>query len=201
MAVELNSVHNLSSSSQLSVSLNLGPVQIEVVFGKQHDRYAHVVRAVSTDGDPPHWTTLLDSVEGTPQQNWPTSPPLQACQAIADDTLLATGMAGASHWSLAVTRGTSKLAWDVACRFKQKPGQIGSTYHSSAHVAEWQTEAVLLDIGESCDFQVALRCSPTEETACQLLRMDQNQLILQPTCHPASPGTARWKYELEIVPR
>ena len=77
---------------------------------------------------------ILESVEGTPNQNWPPSPPLQELhlESRPDGKQLAllVGMAGNSHWSMSVEfdPAAGKALFDVACRVKREPGKLASTY-------------------------------------------------------------------------
>jgi hypothetical protein len=82
--------------------------------------------------------SLLTSVEGTDQQDWPPSPPLQdfsieeqsGADQVSRQVLLAVGMAGTSHWSASVIAdpATRSIEFDVACRAKTTPSFLGSTY-------------------------------------------------------------------------
>ena len=78
---------------------------------------------------------LLESVEGTPSDDWPASPPLQSlqrrrsCRTAA--AALLVGMAGRSHWSASVEAGPrpAALVFDIACRHTQRPSAwLGSRY-------------------------------------------------------------------------
>jgi hypothetical protein len=71
------------------------------------DRYAHTISLTTPQGE----QVLLESIEGTPGEIWPPSPPLQSLagsQELAGKRLssrrnvaMLLGMAGQSHWSLA----------------------------------------------------------------------------------------------------
>ncbi|MBL9123800.1 MAG: hypothetical protein JNG90_09220 [Planctomycetaceae bacterium] len=92
-------------------------------------------------------TVVFESIEGTPEEDWPPSPPLQELhlEARPDGKQLAllVGMAGTSHWSLSVefdpAAGTA--VFDVACRVKRAPGGLGSRYRRSGSAPqEWSAE-------------------------------------------------------------
>lgn len=189
-----------STPAHLTVALAHAQTRLEVVFQKRHDRYAHAVRVAANAANPRHWVTLLESLEGTPDQPWPTSPPLQACQTIGEAGVLATGMAGASHWSLAVTATGSRLIWDVACRFRHSPDQLASAYQVLLAGTAGPDNSLLWTISKSGNFQLALRCCPAAQTRCQL-QLEPNRLVVQPTLPPPPPATARWKYQLDIISR
>jgi hypothetical protein len=99
-------------------------------FVLRGDRFRQVISLAYADGDR---TALLESVEGTKEDAWPASPPLQN---LSLETLTAgrrvaflVGMAGGSHWSASVEALAERgLAFDVACRHGALPGWVGSTY-------------------------------------------------------------------------
>jgi hypothetical protein len=80
------------------------------------------------------WIGALASVEGSPEEEWPASPPFQALE-VAERTgrpvALLVGMAGKSHWSASVELDprARSLRFDVACRVREEDaGSLGSTY-------------------------------------------------------------------------
>src|SRR5436190_4759521 len=64
------------------------------------DRFAHIISLVNPHGD---IQPLLESIEGTTADDWPSSPPLQSLsvEKLPDGrpVALLVGMAGGSHWS------------------------------------------------------------------------------------------------------
>ena len=96
------------------------------------DRQAHQLLLGDGQGG---WTVLASSLEGTPQQAWPPSPPLQSIdvdlRAAAGPLALLVGMAGKSHWSasVAVDRANESITFDVACRLGGgERGPLASSY-------------------------------------------------------------------------
>ncbi|MBI3836572.1 MAG: hypothetical protein HY288_01385 [Planctomycetia bacterium] len=83
-----------TSSVQLLEGGGLG-----VRFAFRDDRYAHEISL--TDGS--RWIPILMSVEGSPLDDWPASPPLQSLHLDSRpgnrQLALLVGMAGHSHWS------------------------------------------------------------------------------------------------------
>ena len=77
---------------------------------------------------------LLESIEGTPIDPWPPSPPLQSLtiETRPDGRCVALllGMAGGSHWSASIeaVAGKAELIVDIACRHGANPGTLGSRY-------------------------------------------------------------------------
>jgi hypothetical protein len=135
------SEHRANIERELS-ALNSAGVGVRVRFVWLGDRYGHQIEVV--DGSLTR--TVLESVEGGEEANWPPSPPLQHVNIswIASDTqhghvAMLVGGAGNSHWSMCVsvrdgnkdvfnnTSGT-ELFFDVACRVHDAPGFLGSTY-------------------------------------------------------------------------
>ncbi len=163
---------------------------LSVSFVRHHDRYAHTIAAV--DGQ--LQTPLLASSEGTDQQDWPPSPPLQQLNIearAAGDVALLIGIAGKSHWSLSVEaiRETATLVFDVACRCARTPERLGSVYR--ANIVPSPSGHLLIH-GRECTIRA-------DEQLAARLTIDDNQLILAPsTLDTAAPATVRWKYSVSI---
>lgn len=75
---------------------------MRVRFAWRGDRYAHEVSWF----DGRDWTDVLSSVEGSPLDAWPASPPLQSLHFESRpgnrELALLVGMAGKSHWSVSI---------------------------------------------------------------------------------------------------
>ena len=112
---------------------------LRIRFARLDDRFQHSVEHRRTDVE--DWRTLLESVEGTPSESWPPSPPYQQVEqhvAGSENTcLLAVGLAGSSHWSATVEEvysgdqlrdAETRLRFDVACRIKPGAANLGSVY-------------------------------------------------------------------------
>jgi hypothetical protein len=105
---------------------------LRVRFVRLADRYSHVID-VRDGGD---WRTVLESVEGSADDAWPTSPPLQDVHIEQRpdglQVALAVGRAGRSHWSLSIALdpASEAIEIDAACRTSERPGWLGSTYRS-----------------------------------------------------------------------
>lgn len=113
---------------------------LRVEFRWLGDRFGHVLSAVDSAGQS---QPLLESLEGTPADVWPPSPPLQNLhrETLPDGrtALLLVGAAGRSHWSASIeaARGEAKLLFDIACRHGTASGWLGSRY--IARAAGWPT--------------------------------------------------------------
>lgn len=106
-----------------------GQAQLRVQFDLPADRWRQSI-VVQSAGDT--WP-LLQSVEGTSADRWPTSPALQSLhfetQAAGKDVALLVGQAGRSHWSASIaTTGPNELEFDHACRVQELPEFLGCTY-------------------------------------------------------------------------
>lgn len=133
---------------QVCGEVRLEPVssgRLVVRFIQRSDRIGH---AFIWEGDQQS-CTLLESIEvegqSTEAANWPPSPVIQQCHgqspidqsvrgdmaAPASEVIFGVGMAGQSYWSLTAERSPlpAGLVIDVACRIRQAPARLGSSYH------------------------------------------------------------------------
>ena len=89
-----------------------------VRYRRLGDRLAHEIGTI--DGD--SFYPVLESIEGTPVDAWPASPPMQqiveeSIGASLSPVLLGVGLSGNGHWSIAIeSQNASSLKFDVACR-------------------------------------------------------------------------------------
>jgi hypothetical protein len=129
----------------------------QIAFDHLGDRFGHAViiagnaapiasaaAGPSADSRPLEGFQLV-SVEGTPEESWPASPALQqqlSGEGHFAEAALLLGMAGSSHWSLAAqVDQDGNVVIEVACRLKQKPVWLGSTYQLPRNVrAEWRSD-------------------------------------------------------------
>lgn len=172
----------------LSATLSSGS-EAELSFERRGDRWGYTLSLIASGG---RRCVLVASVEGTPEQAWPPSPPLQALdrQTLADGRAVAllVGMAGRSHWSASVELDAARgaIRFDLACRHPAHPEWIGSTCHL--------TEAALAH----------LKLSPLAGTQVEVTRAPRAGWAGQLRAWPAEVaplgGTARWGYELRLCP-
>lgn len=111
---------------------------LRVVFVRSGDRIAHRVEV--HDAANRVWRTALESVEGSPDDLWPPSPPFQQLHVERRPTgpiVFLIGMAGRSHWSAAVeaTADRGSIRFDVAARIQACPERLGSGYRAHAESA------------------------------------------------------------------
>lgn len=104
--------------------------ELSVRFTWTNDRYDHRVMASGS--------LIAQSVEGTPDQDYPPSPPLQQLSLESldgRDVILGVGAAGRGHWSVSVEGittedGSKGLKFDWACRTNDDSASLGTTYAS-----------------------------------------------------------------------
>lgn len=110
------------------MELQVGALKIE--FEKIGDRFSHKL-LIERDGE---WSVVLESIEGTDEERWPASPPLQqiVAEPIGKDSrtvLLGVGLSGTGHWSISVDENEAGgLLMDIACRVSGDHGFLGSTW-------------------------------------------------------------------------
>ena len=155
---------------------------LRVEFVWRDDRFLHRISAIAQGGAA---LPLLESIEGTPADDWPGSPPLQSLSieelGPGRRAALLVGMAGHSHWSasLEAIPGAAQILFDLACRHTDWPSWLGSRYR-------------ILPGGRG-RFDV---------DPCQSRCLDDTEsdnLTIQPLDITASTGTTRWKYRLQIA--
>ncbi len=181
---------------------------LRVVFTRHGDRYAHSVFRVTgvvaasepAIGDSSASTTelgfpsglLLESMEGTPDDDWPASPALRELhfEERADGRRLAllVGMAGKSHWSLSVELDAARghLVFHVACRLRSPPVRLGSRYRLPA--AECRQTPLTIEPN-------SLAIVPIDGGVVRLVTSADRQLDIEPAAVAGPwPRTVRWRY-------
>ncbi len=108
----------------LTITSSVGNIDFTTTFRKRQDRFDHSISIATRDA-------LIELRAAATEQPsaWPPNPPIQ--NVTVNGALLGTGMAGNSFWSLAVSPlPHGGLLFDVACRVKESPQWLGSTYRS-----------------------------------------------------------------------
>ncbi len=161
---------------------------LRVKFVRRGDRIGHVIECVDVNRS----IELVESCEGSADERWPASPPVQelepavgpmsptTLQANAPQVAWLIGRAGASHWSASVeARPDGTITFDVACRLGEEPAWLGSRYRVIAHPA---SSGLAIDSLEGCQI---------EPTA------DSNYVVIIAE-NPSGklPRTVRWRYRL-----
>jgi len=98
-----------------------------VAVRKEKDRFGHSIFVAGPSG----LKEVFRSVEGSDQQDWPPSPPIQdySIEHREESSLvLAVGMAGKSHWSASFEAKpeSKQIIFDIACRTNARPGSPGN---------------------------------------------------------------------------
>ena len=107
---------------------------LRVVFEWHGDRFGHFIQRHMLG----RWITVLGSLEGTPNDEWPLSPPLQTLhieERPDGPVALLIGRAGSSHWSTSILALTDRggFLFDLACRAQVRPVQLVATYRAWAN--------------------------------------------------------------------
>jgi hypothetical protein len=158
---------------------------LRVVFDWRGDRYGHNIQQQFEDA----WHTVLESLEGSPDEDWPPSPVLQSLHIERRDTAsvaLLVGKSGTSHWSASVEPVASRTAlqFDIACRVQSPPEQIGSVYRLVDRTGLQIAPVTVLPQVGSCE------CVERQESDSWLIR----PLIAS----GEYPCTIRWRYTISL---
>ena len=192
----------MSSHEKKSVVLQAG--RLQVGFHWHRDRYAHTVGFVENE----RFSPLLASREGNGEELWPASPVLQAIQVDTTggrQVAMLVGMAGRSHWSVAVELDTalSRLRFDVACRVKDEPPAGGSevvaglrsSYRAMIPPTLDPETGDLVTVGELAISVAAAGVGPAEFDR---IRVAEAGLTLHAAGDSRElPRTVQWTYTLE----
>jgi hypothetical protein len=176
--------------------LHIEAAGLRIAFSRQIDRFAHTILMQNGSGE---WLPLLESIEGTPDHDWPPSPPFQELhfedRPNGGRVALLVGRAGKSHWSASVEiDGVVRCAtFDVACRAKEASTSIGSQYRLLPNVrAKTRFGDVLLNgsvrmIAVSSDGPATKVCT-------------DGNVVATVASYPGDswPQTMRWKYQFAI---
>lgn len=117
-------------------TISLVGTRARVCFVHHGDRYAHAVEFL-VDG---LWQTAFESAEGSPEEPWPVSPPLQSIHVPSESAevqqAFLVGQSGRGHWSVCVSvhAASDRITFDVACRCQSPAEFLGSSYRSGAGI-------------------------------------------------------------------
>ncbi|TWT54501.1 hypothetical protein Pla22_21480 [Rubripirellula amarantea] len=124
--------------------------RLAVEYSWNEDRFVHRILVDDTE--------VARSIDSDAENDWPDSPPIQqiSLEPINDQpTILGVGGAGRGHWSISVGRNPQQpnsIRFDIACRVKETPKFLGSSYRVSGELAieavvgEVVTEASLVRV-------------------------------------------------------
>jgi hypothetical protein len=127
-------------ANRLEMPLSGGAL-LRVDFDRAGDRWRHRVSLALPEGSSIVSPVLLfESQEGTSEEDWPCSPPLQFVSIETRPkklpVALLMGMAGGSHWSASIEQHPAEqtIRFDIACRAGSRPEQLGSRYRFAPRV-------------------------------------------------------------------
>ncbi len=178
-------------------SLSAGMLSVQ--YSKFHDRLSHTIGIQVGDS----YLPLLESIEGSEEEPWPASPPMQQmvqeCFAPgAPPVLLGVGLSGNGHWSTAVeTMDSKRLKFDVACKNSKNAFWLGSQYRVLVSVQKFDfslPNSIFFDLEKYGDCRIEMRVSIGQ---LEFLDADQRFQLL-PVSEPSEIRTHRWCYEIGI---
>lgn len=176
--------------------------KLRVVFRQVADRWAHSIELL--DGE--SFVPWLTSLEGKPDEDWPSSPPLQQLSCERHEgrpVLLLVGMAGKSHWSLSVDvePQSGRATFDVACRRGgEGVSHTRSTYLSAdgMHAAKLMFEQQMFAVSRHSRSPGLLgRALDNTNVAAEGPFLFLSNGL---SSGEASSPTVRWRYSLEPWP-
>jgi hypothetical protein len=166
--------------------------RLQLRFARRGDRWEHIVE-FRTDGK---LAWRLNSIEGTPDNDWPSSPAFQSLAMHAGPEgrkfALLVGMAGASHWSASIEAdpAAERIVFDIACRIKQEPKWLGSSYLAWPSDGK-ESRLVIEPAGPQS----------TSDISRPVIEVEANQIrICVPHRIDPLPRTVRWKYSIPASP-
>lgn len=192
---------------------SLGPVVLEeaglrLVFERRGDRYRHAVAVV----DDATWLPVVESVEGTSEDEWPSSPPLEELHLepgpSGRNVALLVGRSGRAHWSASAEifvlstddSIAARITFDVACRAPRPPLWLGSRYATCQGVSLQGVTAI------GCIFhagrrRVRLAMHPDDAGDGALSAESEAVRLAPPPSTGPWPATLRWRYQFQLLPK
>src|SRR5262245_46638593 len=176
--------------------------RLRVDFFKLADRYGHRLSIVLVDeGGHEKLVPLAESVEGTCDDPWPPSPPLQSLSieklAEGRTAALLVGMAGKCHWSASIGTVPNEpeigtIEFDFACRSADLPCLLASEYRAFLGVEvglDQKTGLLVLRFKTEFVIIKAMQgCQQPERVADSQFRFALQKQQLRPA------ETLRWRY-------
>ncbi|MCU0713946.1 MAG: hypothetical protein MUC43_17950 [Pirellula sp.] len=194
--------------------------ELKVEFEKIGDRFSHKL-LIERDGE---WSVVLESIEGTDEERWPASPPLQqiVAEPIGKDgrtVLLGVGLSGTGHWSISVDENEAGgLLMDIACRVSGDHGFLGSSWRLgeswNISLLEKQDDRKRLvicskDGGRSIEIASVhgdVDCSDVDSMKCNTAHSTESAkpnihtyIMSKPTGRDLYPKPQRWAVRFKIV--
>jgi len=184
---------NATDTNQTLTAIDQYGCGLQITFDWQRDRFTRSISAVDAKRD----VVLLASLEGTNDDEWPLSPPLQSLaieqREEGRQVALLVGMAGRSHWSMSVESWPNEqtLVFDAACRIHESPTMLGATYQTMFAPSRLGSQS--FDIGHECKFESAAM----SDSAQSMVHESEGRISLRIDTNKASlPKTFRWQYTI-----
>ena len=166
---------------------------LTVRYSKLGDRLSHTIGI--QDGD--SYLPLLESIEGSPEEPWPASPPMQQMVAEsftpgASPVLLGVGLSGNGHWSTAIeTQHSRLLKFDIACKNSKSSHSMGSEYRVLIPTESGpRPDSIVLLIEGTQRIEIGVTIGQLEFSE------SEHRLRVVPKSNPTSIQTHRWCYEI-----
>ncbi|WP_254514022.1 hypothetical protein [Anatilimnocola floriformis] len=179
---------------------------LRVDFDRAHDRWQHrVFLVVPANSEIVGPVLLLESIEGTADDDWPISPPLQFVSIETRPkqlpVALLMGMSGDGHWSASIEQlaADQTLRFDIACRAKSRPANLGSRYRIGPRVENAQQDnSVQLRVGK---LTLEFMGEQAKDSPLPTIQLQEKELHTQFN-EPVQEGaqTYRWIYRLRAIP-
>ena len=150
---------------------------------------------------------LLISVEGTSEESWPPSPPLQEVshhENGVQPALLSVGMAGKSHWSASFSiEPPHGLFAELACLVKSDQSSHDARFIGSTYEMPDPLRPLLLDDG-SVEIQLPnqrVRIEPASGANWDSrLELQGHRLAIVPAAQDQQPRQSiRWGYRIRLI--
>ena len=178
--------------------------RLRVRFWFCEDRYAHEVW-LAVGGE---WIAVLASVEGSPSEDWPASPPLQSLHferlGMANQSALLVGMAGKSHWSASIELDpTGNCArFDIACRVRGAIKQVlASTYRAMPGVSALQERDGKVAFNTTLPANVSLELASPDAPPRTSIEVVEGEvrIVADDPAESDLSRTVRWRYTLRAI--
>ena len=191
----------MNDSRTNTICLSAGALRVR--YSKLRDRQSHIIGIAVGEA----YVPLLESIEGSEEQPWPESPPMQQMveECFTPGTspvLLGVGMSGNGHWSTAIeSRHDQQLKFDIACKNSKSSTFFGSQYRVLTRVQlspRLSAIELLLDPKKlPANFIV-----PRIEFDVSIGRLEfsnaERRICVSPNSASSSIQTHRWCYEISL---
>ncbi len=189
-------------ANRLELALSDG-LSLRVDFDRAHDRWRHRVFLVVPEGSNVVGPVLLlESQEGTSEDDWPISPPLQFVSIETRPkklpVALLMGMSGDGHWSASIEQLPDErtIRFDIACRAKSRPENLGSRYRLGPRLKELLSDETTIRFSVG-GWQFELLGESAKDSPLPLVQTADREVGLlfgEPVSDAAQ--TYRWVYRL-----